>query len=223
MKIRNGLEFDEQKITLADVAKSYRRYAQVYDWLFGLVLKDGRKKLIEAVKKLSPHSILEMGVGTGLLLPYYPSAASVLGVDISAEMLALAKTRVEQCALSNVSLALEDCENLSCADASFDCVVLPYILSVTPSPRSLIDEAMRVCKPGGHIIIVNHFSGSNVWAFSERLVSALAARIGFRSAFSYDHVSSQNWVIQSEEPANLLGLSKVVVAWLPAAEDIEKT
>lgn len=212
MKSEKNIEKSATPITLADVAISYRRYANVYDLLFGWVLQDGRNKLIASVNKLAPKSILEMGVGTGLLLPNYPKNSTVFGVDISTEMLAKAQQRIARLGLANVVLRQQDCEKLDFADATFDCVVLPYVLSVTPAPRQLVNEALRVCAVGGHVIIVNHFSGSRFWSWIERLVSPLAARIGFRSTFSYDDVlvpGSLN--IVRVENANLFGLSKVVV------------
>lgn len=199
-------------ITLSDVTVSYRRYANVYDLLFGWVLQDGRNQLLSTVRQLAPGSILEMGVGTGLLLPHYPKRSTVVGVDISAEMLSRAHRRVKQMGITNVSLQQLDCENLPFADETFDCVVLPYVLSVTPHPDELVRESLRVCKSDGHVIILNHFSGSRFWSWIERLVSPLAARIGFRSAFSFDEILVPHQLtIVRVEAANLFNLSKVVV------------
>jgi phosphatidylethanolamine/phosphatidyl-N-methylethanolamine N-methyltransferase len=200
-------------VSITDVKSSYRRWARVYDAVFGAVLEDGRRKMIAQVNALQPKRLLEMGVGTGLLLPKYPRDTEVIGVDISEEMLALAEQKIAEKNLHNASVQLDDCERLSFADRSFDCVVLPYILSVTPHPRALIEEAIRVCKPEGHVIIANHFSGSKTWAALEKIAAPVAAKIGFRSSFSYDeHVLQTPLSVLNVERANLLGLSKVVVA-----------
>ncbi len=200
-------------VSINDVKTSYRRWAGVYDAVFGAVLEDGRKKLLAHVATLKPARLLEMGVGTGLLLPKYPVETEVIGVDISDDMLALARQKIAKNELKKTSVQLDDCERLSFADASFDCVVLPYILSVTPRPRALIDEAIRVCKPDGHIIIANHFSGSKTWAALEKIAAPVAAKIGFRSSFSYaEHIEQTPLTVVSLERANILGLSKVVVA-----------
>jgi phosphatidylethanolamine/phosphatidyl-N-methylethanolamine N-methyltransferase len=200
-------------VSISDVKTSYRRWARVYDAVFGAVLEDGRRKMLAQVHAINPKTLLEMGVGTGLLLPKYPRETQVIGVDISDDMLALARQKVDQHTLSNTTVQLDDCEHLSFATASFDCVVLPYILSVTPNPRALIDEALRVCKPGGHIIIANHFSGSKTWAALEKIAAPVAAKIGFRSSFSYaEHIESTPLNVVAVERANLLGLSKVVTA-----------
>jgi phosphatidylethanolamine/phosphatidyl-N-methylethanolamine N-methyltransferase len=200
-------------VSIADVKTSYRRWARVYDAVFGAVLEDGRKKMLAQVHAINPKTLLEMGVGTGLLLPKYPRETQVIGVDISDDMLVLAREKIEQNALTNTTVQLDDCEHLSFATSSFDCVVLPYILSVTPNPRALIDEALRVCKPDGHIIIANHFSGSKTWAVLEKIAAPVAAKIGFRSSFSYsEHIESTPLNVVAVERANLLGLSKVVTA-----------
>ncbi len=203
----------EQKVTFADVKTSYRRWAGVYDRVFGAVLQDGRNKLLRQVAALQPKSILEIGVGTGLLLPHYPPNARVVGVDVSDEMLAIARERIKKHNLTNTSVQLSDGESLPFKDAEFECVVLPYVISVTPDPKALINEAMRLCSPTGHVIIANHFSGSKTWAFLEKVAEPIAAKIGFHSSFSYDeHIGKSSLNVTKVEAANLLGLSKVVTA-----------
>jgi phosphatidylethanolamine/phosphatidyl-N-methylethanolamine N-methyltransferase len=200
------------QITLGDVKNSYRRYARLYDLVFGAVLEDGRKKLLAEVACLRPHRILELGVGTGLLLGRYPMAANVIGVDISDEMLVIARKRISELRLSNTTVECGNCEALRFEDGAFDCVVLPYVLSVTPNPSSLVAEAIRVCSQSGHIILVNHFSGSTFWSGLELLVAPLAAKIGFHSKFTYEqNVLSHIWSVKKVARANLWGLSRVVV------------
>ncbi len=199
-------------ITLEDVGRSYRLWAPVYDLVFGAVLADGRKKVAEVVRQFAPGSLLEMGAGTGLLLPLYPRQTQVTAVDISDEMLAHARRRCHARRLSNVSIETADCERLGYPDGAFDCVVLPYILSVTPRPGALVQEAIRVCRPGGRIIVLNHFSGARVWAMLEAMAAPVAARIGFRSSFSYDeHILPHPWRVLQVSDANLFSLSKVIV------------
>jgi phosphatidylethanolamine/phosphatidyl-N-methylethanolamine N-methyltransferase len=203
----------EQKVTLADVKTSYRRWASIYDNVFGAVLQDGRNKLLQQVATLQPKSILEIGVGTGLLLPHYPPHAKVIGVDVSDEMLELAREKIAKHNLTNASVQLSDGEKLPFDDGQFDCVVLPYVISVTPDPKALITEAMRLCSASGHVIIVNHFSGSKTWALLEKVAEPIAAKIGFHSSFSYEeHIGQSALNVIDVQPANLLGLSKVVTA-----------
>jgi phosphatidylethanolamine/phosphatidyl-N-methylethanolamine N-methyltransferase len=203
---------NEAAISQADVKSTYRFYAPMYDYLFGAVLEPGRKALCQEVALLQPARLLEIGVGTGLLLSQYPASTHITGIDISDEMLTLAKHKAQN--LSHMSIHLEtmDAEKLTYADHSFDCVVVPYVLSVTPDPGALIKELKRVCKKDGHIIIVNHFSGSGVWLVLEKLAKNLAERIGFRSEFSYDtHISRHQLNVIKFQTVNLFGLSKLLV------------
>lgn len=195
-----------------DVIMTYRRYAPLYDLLFGAILGPGRKKMAKAASALQPVSILEVGVGTGLALPDYPLNTRIVGIDISEEMLQRAKIQADKLHQHDISLHVMDAEQLEFDDNSFDCVTIPYVLSVTPDPTQLITEARRVCKPDGHILIVNHFSGSKFWWILERTVKSLADRIGFRSKFDFDqHILPHDWTVKHVVPVNVFHLSRMVV------------
>jgi len=193
------------------VVQTYRRYAPIYDNIFGAILEPGRIKLAQAVTKTAPKKILEVGVGTGLLLPHYPASAAIFGIDLSEDMLAIAKKRATRLIGHNITLLQMDAETIDFPDNSFDCITLPYVLSVTPHPEKLIGEIRRICTKGGTIFILNHFSGSRFWWLLERSVRAIADRIGFQSDFSYDaQISVHSWTVVSVASVNLFGLSKLV-------------
>ena len=199
-------------ISADNVVNTYRFYAPFYDSLFGAVLEPGRRALTAAACAIRPTSILEVGVGTGLTLSRYPASSSVIGIDISDDMLDIARERAEK-SLSgrNIHLAAMNAEAMDFPDGSFDCVAIPYVLSVTPHPERLVAEIRRVCRKGGTILILNHFSGSRFWWFLERAVRSLANRIGFRSDFCFDEqILKYDWEIQSVKKANLFGLSRLV-------------
>lgn len=199
-------------ISVDNVVDTYRFYAPLYDRLFGAVLEPGRRALTEAVCKMQPTSILEVGVGTGLTLERYPAGASVVGIDISHEMLEIARERAERLAGRSIHLASMNAEAMDFPDGSFDCVAIPYVLSVTPNPERLVAEIRRVCRKGGAILILNHFSGSRFWWFLERAVRSLANKIGFRSDFCFDEqILKYDWEILSVKKVNFLGLSRLVV------------
>jgi phosphatidylethanolamine/phosphatidyl-N-methylethanolamine N-methyltransferase len=206
------MQKQKQTISLSDIRSVYKLYAPIYDRIFGGILADGRKKALAIISASQPKSILEMGVGTGLLLEHYPRNANVVGVDICSDMLISANKKIERHRLSNTTVMNADCESLNFQDNSFECIVLPYILSVTPNPEKLIAESIRLCHPKGHIVIVNHFSGSWSWSLFEKILSPLSKRMGFRSKFSYSHILGCNqWKVISCTNANFLGLSKVLL------------
>jgi len=152
-----------------------------------------------------------MGVGTGLTLGRYPAAAHVVGVDISHEMLDLARRKISHLPERNIQLHAMNAETLDFPDDSFDCVTLPYVLSVTPDPSRLVAETRRVCRKDGFIVILNHFSGSPFWWLLERAVRPLADRIGFRSDFNFnEQILVHDWQVESVQAVNLLGLSKLI-------------
>lgn len=199
-------------ISVDNVVDTYRFYAPLYDRLFGAVLEPGRRALTDAVCAMRPTSILEVGVGTGLTLERYPESASIVGIDISHEMLDIARERADKLRGRSIHLAAMNAEAMDFPDASFDCIAIPYVLSVTPNPERLVAEIRRVCRKGGAILILNHFSGSRFWWFLERAVRSLANRIGFRSDFCFDEqILKYDWEILSVKKVNFLGLSRLVV------------
>jgi phosphatidylethanolamine/phosphatidyl-N-methylethanolamine N-methyltransferase len=219
-QMSNGLtfQFDNHNqrpmnpISVDNVVSAYRFYAPHYDRLFGAVLEPGRRALTQAVCAVRPASILEVGVGTGLTLSRYPAGSAVVGIDISDEMLDIARERAAKLAGRNIHLAAMNAEAMDFPDACFDCVAIPYVLSVTPHPERLVAEIRRVCRKGGTILILNHFSGSRFWWFLERAVRKLSNKIGFRSDFCYDEqILKYNWEILSVKKVNFLGLSRLVV------------
>ncbi|MGE5162086.1 MAG: class I SAM-dependent methyltransferase [Betaproteobacteria bacterium] len=198
-------------VSRAQVERSYRRYAPLYDLLFGAALGPGRVAMAQLVTKLGPERILEVGVGTGLTLGRYPAQARITGIDVSMDMLAAARRKVTGEDAGRIDLRVMDAEAMDFADGAFDCVTLPYVLSVTPHPDRLVAEVRRVCRKGGHIVIVNHFSGQSAWRPLETLLRPLAGWLGFRSEFSLEHhVMRHDWTVLSVEPANLLSLSRLV-------------
>ncbi|HLL17947.1 MAG TPA: class I SAM-dependent methyltransferase [Rubrivivax sp.] len=198
--------------SLRDVVRTYGLFAPLYDRIFGAVLEPGRRAMARAASALQPESLLEVGVGTGLALAGYPPATRVTGIDLSPAMLARAERRASALPERAITLALMDAEHMDFPDHSFDCVTVPYVLSVTPNPARLVHEIRRVCKPDGSILIVNHFSGSRFWWLMERAVRPLADRIGFRSDFSFEqNILAYDWAVQSVQPVNLFKLSRLVV------------
>ena len=135
------------RLNAAAVRTAYRRQAASYDWVFGAVSTAARRRAIARVNSLPGRRVLEVGVGTGLALPYYSGAKSVTGIDLSAEMLARARMRVLRNRLANVEALLEmDAEQTGFPDACFDTAVAMFVASVVPNPRLLLAEMRRVAE-----------------------------------------------------------------------------
>jgi len=173
------------QLEIESVKAAYRRYAAVYDAVFGPVLQPGRKAVVQALGLRPGERVLEVGVGTGLSLPLYPRDVSITGIDLSREMLEKARRRVARQRLANVEALLEmDAEQMSIPDASFDKVVAMYVVPVVANPVRLLQELHRVCRPDGEIFLVNHVRSDNrfVAAF-EKALAPLSDKIGFRPDF----------------------------------------
>ena len=187
------------------VKAAYRRYANVYDALFGPVLQPGRKAVMEALDCRPGERVLEVGVGTGLSLPLYPPYVRLTGIDLSSEMLDKARTRVRRRGLSNVEGLHEmDAEAMDFPDASFDKIVAMYVVSVVAEPARLLRELHRVCKPHGEIFIVNHVRSSNpVVGALEKSLARFSDQLGFHPDFelhdlvngsgTVEHISNINF------------------------------
>jgi phosphatidylethanolamine/phosphatidyl-N-methylethanolamine N-methyltransferase len=166
---------------LEAVKAAYRRYARIYDTVFGPVLQPGRRALLEQLDLKPGDRVLEVGVGTGLSLPLYPRSVRITGIDVSREMLEKSRARVARHRLENVEALLEmDAEEMTFPDASFDKVVAMYVVSVVPRPAKLLEELHRVCRPDGEIFLVNHFRSENrIVGTIERMLGSVSSQIGF--------------------------------------------
>jgi phosphatidylethanolamine/phosphatidyl-N-methylethanolamine N-methyltransferase len=126
--------------------------------------------------------ILEVGVGTGINTSLYPTHCQITGIDLSAGMLEKARDRVKREGIRNVRLLEMDAAKTTFADDTFDIVYAPYLISVVPDPVTVAREMRRICKPGGKIIILNHFRSANpILSRVERAISPLTVHIGFKS------------------------------------------
>ncbi|HXQ50562.1 MAG TPA: class I SAM-dependent methyltransferase [Stellaceae bacterium] len=198
---------------LQDTLRTYRLFAGPYDLVFGPVFHPGRKDAVRIANGQPGQRILEVGVGTGLSLPYFAADAEVTGIDVSAEMLARARRRVERQGLKQVKALIEmDAENLTFEDNAFDAVLALYVASVVPNPARFAAEMRRVCRPGGTIVIVNHFMSDNfVMRQVERWLAPLAGKIGFHADFSLDaFLAAGKLAVREIRPSNLFGYWKLL-------------
>ena len=171
------------------VKMAYRRWAPVYDHTFGRISTESRKHTVELINAREGR-VLEVGVGTGLALNSYARHLQVVGIDLSPEMLDKARERVASEGLDHVTGLHEmDAADLKFPDNSFDAVAAMFVMTVVPDPESVMRELSRVTRPGGEVILVNHFSqeeGMRGWV--ERRMAPFADLIGWRSVFDLSRV-----------------------------------
>jgi phosphatidylethanolamine/phosphatidyl-N-methylethanolamine N-methyltransferase len=170
----------------ASILEAYRRWAGVYDTVFGGVSSAGRRRAVATVNRLPGRDVLEVGVGTGLALPHYAQDKRITGIDLSTPMLEKARQRTQRDRLHHVIALHEmDAEDTGFPDASFDIAVAMFVASVVPNPERLLTEMRRVVRPGGNILLINHFAaekGPRWWV--ERTMAPASRALGWHPDFA---------------------------------------
>ncbi len=175
---------------------AYSRWAPIYDLIFDLPFHPGRLAAARAAGEAAGVNgeLLVVGVGTGLELELLPKTARVTGIDLSAPMLKIARDRVARHELRQVkSLQVMDAGALTFEAARFDVALAPYVMSVVPEPRRVLDEMWRVLRPGGQLVVMNHFAGD--WgprARVEAVMERSAGWLGWHPQFPYSVVG--DWI-----------------------------
>lgn len=198
---------------LKNVQSSYARWAPIYDKTFGAATNAGRRRTTRFVNDHG-GDVLEVGVGTGLSLPLYGPNVKVTGIDFSQEMLQKAKRRVAELNLQNVTaLRRMDAREMDFPDESFDIVVAMHVLSVVPEPERVMSRIARVCRPGGRVVVTNHFArDKGVMAMLERALAPLESLIGWHSDFEIETVLQEpSLSIAAREQLPPLGMMTFLV------------
>jgi phosphatidylethanolamine/phosphatidyl-N-methylethanolamine N-methyltransferase len=160
------------------VENTYRRLAPIYDLIYGALLQHGRRCAMFRLAPRPGETILEVGVGTGLSALQYPRGCRVVAIDLSAPMLDRARVRLRQHRIDHVKLCRMDAAALAFPDMQFDAIYAPYVLNVVPDPVRVAREMVRVHRPGGRLVLLNHFEHINGRGHAlDRFVGRLAVRI----------------------------------------------
>jgi phosphatidylethanolamine/phosphatidyl-N-methylethanolamine N-methyltransferase len=164
------------------VQRAYEFWAPAYDFIFDWIFAPGREAAIRHLDLTRHHSVLEVGIGTGLNLPLYPATCRLTGIDLSQEMLDKAVERVQTLAMPDVRLKVMDATSMDFGDNEFDRAIATYTISAVPDPIAVLREMRRVVKPGGIIVILNHFRSERpVAGRFEDLVAPVCTRLGWKS------------------------------------------
>ena len=162
------------------VEKVYQNLAKVYDFAYGPTLHPGRLKAIQKMAIRPGDSVLEVGVGTGINLLLYPRTSRVTGIDLSSQMLDQARERILANGLRHCDVLEMDAAAMSYPDESFDVVYASYVISVVPDPVRVAREMYRVCRPGGRVVILNHFKSRHpILSRIETAISPMTVHVGF--------------------------------------------
>lgn len=170
---------------------AYESWAPFYDKVYVKFLADGQKKVAAAASACGPD-ILEIGVGTGLVLRYYPPASRVVGVDLSVHMLAKAQEKVRDLGLAHVrALCAMDACRLGLPDGAFDAVTVPFVITLVPDPEAALDEMRRVLRPGGEIVIASKMGAEDGLLMKfETAIAPLVKKVGWSTDFKVSRIEA---------------------------------
>ncbi len=199
-----------------------RRYdliAPIYDWMEGLVER-GRYSRWRADlwAQVRGPRVLEVGVGTGKNIPYYPPHVQVTAVDLSPAMLARARRRAAQHPEKQVELYLMDAQHLTFPDNTFDEAVSTFVFCSVPDPVQGLRELYRVVKPGGRLLMLEHMLADPPWLawIMQRLDPLVHWLIGVHIARrTVDNVQAAGWVIDQVTPLSAGNIFRRIVAHKP--------
>jgi ubiquinone/menaquinone biosynthesis C-methylase UbiE len=153
---------ERRYMTRQEISQKYDRFAQWYDVVEGVPNLLGIRKLRQRMLWRASGRVLEVAVGTGKNLPYYPTGCEIIAVDLSREMLKVARERGTKLSM-NISFLLADAQALPFSDHSFDTVVSSLSTCTFPNPVIALREMARVCKPAGRIFLLEHGRSDRKW------------------------------------------------------------
>ena len=166
----------------ASTRKIYDIHSAFYDATFGRLVRRRIEIAISHMNVSPTDRVLDLGIGTGVSLNFYPDRGRIVGVDLSAGMLREARKKIEERRLRHATVFQADAMRLPFADDSFDHVFISHVISVVSDPIKLVREAQRVAKPGSRIVLLNHFQSTNRFvALVEKWLCPLCTKLGWRS------------------------------------------
>lgn len=200
------------KLGERDVVRVYRRWAPLYDATFGFLVDKGVRQAA-ARANLFSGKLLDVGVGTGLALPYYGTQLEVTGIDLSPDMLEIARKRAARLGKTNVKALLQmDATRTPFSDSSFDVLTALFVMTVVPEPKLVMREMARLLKPDGRILIVSHFkTGRGLTGMLERALARQADQLGWRPDFPIESILIDDVLeLVSIRPAGPMGFFSLV-------------
>ena len=170
------------KMREASTKMIYDVQSLFYDVTFARLVRKRIERAIEHVDIRAGNLVLDLGIGTGSALDYYPHEGQIVGVDLSSGMLRECAKRIQQQNRTNVRILQANALQLPFADDTFDRVFISHVITVVSEPGIVIREAQRVAKRGARIVLVNHFQNPNpAIATIEKWLCPICTKLGWRS------------------------------------------
>jgi phosphatidylethanolamine/phosphatidyl-N-methylethanolamine N-methyltransferase len=193
----------------------YSFYSPFYDYVFGKLLGPGRRKAFNYLDRRPNQRVLEIGVGPGSTLDYYPPKTDFVGIDISASMISIAREKAAGInSGSRFHLQVMDASRLEFPDNHFDVVMAAYVITTVQDPYRVCREILRVAKPGAQIIAVNHSRSQNgsLWGRIEDLMAPVFVRVGFTTDLDVIKVMREVGIsVHQAVRCNLLNTGRIIM------------
>lgn len=173
----------------ATTSKIYDCWSKIYDHSFALLVGNRQRRAVEQLRLQPGDRVLDLGVGTGMMLHAYPCYVTVVGMDLSGGMLRRAADKRSQLGLGHCQLLQADAMVPPFAEMSFDHVMISHTISVVSGPDRLLNLAAKLIKPGGRIVLLNHFQSTHpMIAWFEKVLNPIFMKIGWRSDLPMEDV-----------------------------------
>ncbi|HVA68678.1 MAG TPA: methyltransferase domain-containing protein [Candidatus Binataceae bacterium] len=195
-------------------SRVYSDLARFYDSVFGRIFVDHEHEIIGQLNLRPGQRVLEVGVGTGISLDAYPPYVTVTGIDPSADMLAHAHAKTRDNGWSHIDIRGGDALNLEFPDNSFDWVMSFHVITVVPDPIRMMHEMVRVCKPGGKIVLANHFGSENPIIYAAvSIINPITKLLGWTTRLRVrDILKGQRIEVERNQRIGSLSVHRMVVA-----------
>jgi phosphatidylethanolamine/phosphatidyl-N-methylethanolamine N-methyltransferase len=195
-------------------SRIYSDFAHFYDAVFGRAFVDHEHDVIEWLNLRPGQRVLEVGIGTGISLHAYPPYVHVVGIDPSEDMLKHAVEKAHENEWKHVELRQGDALKLDYPDSSFDDVLTFHVMTVVPDPLKMMSEMVRVCKPGGRIVVVTHFASPNpVLYFLNTIINPVTKLLGWTTRLrARDVLKGQKITVERHERVSTFSVHTVIVA-----------
>jgi len=191
---------------------SSSRFYNAFSFVYPLIdrLLGGHKELLaQKANALPGEKLLEVGVGNGSGLQFY-KAKSITGIDTSEGMLDAAQAKNPDC-----TFLVMDGTSMAFDNACFDIVVMSHVLAVVPHPAKMLSESWRVLKPGGHLLVLNHFTPKGPLGWMDKAFSPFSRLLHFKSAFYFEKLDFSAFGLQEIIKCGKFGYFKLVILRKP--------
>lgn len=195
-------------------SRIYSDFARFYDAVFVRAFLVHEHEVVESLNLRPGQRVLEVGVGTGMSLDAFPPYVQLVGIDPSPAMLAHAHEKIRENGWRHIEVKQGDALSLDFPDNSFDDVVSFHVITVVPDPIKMMNEMVRVCKPGGRIVVVNHFASPNpILYFLNTLINPLTKLLGWTTRLrARDVLHDPNIKVEKLAPVARFSVHDLIIA-----------